>query len=97
MNTNTLYRIAILLTTPKEYILIHRSAEVDTILVSSTDKIRPISGDYADVYLPNGDSLAVAKDLAAIKANEDMTNKELLEALHEYGIITMDSNGNYIF
>jgi hypothetical protein len=25
-----------------------------------------------------------------------MTNTDLLEALHEFGIITMDDNGNYV-
>jgi hypothetical protein len=96
VNPEILHRIALLLTKPDEYILIHRSADYDTILVSSTDKIRPASGNYADVYLPNGDTITIAKDLDAIKANEDISNTDLLEALHEFGVIEMDDNGNYI-
>jgi len=93
---NQLHKIAILLTTPKEYIVIHRSMDDVYTIVISTDQVRPASGDYAIINLPNGDSVTIAKDLDTIKANEDMTNTDLLEALHEFGIITMDDNGNYV-
>jgi len=51
---------------------------------------------FDSLTLPKGDVISIAKSLDDIKANMDMTNEALLDALFNAGLIDTDEDGNHI-
>jgi hypothetical protein len=51
---------------------------------------------FDSLTLPNGDEIIVAKSLADVKSNMDMSDNTLLEALFNANLIESDDNGNFL-
>jgi hypothetical protein len=51
---------------------------------------------FDSMTLPKGDKIIVAKSLADVKSNMDMSNNTLLEALFNANLIESDDDGNFL-
>jgi hypothetical protein len=73
-----------------EVIVIHRYADNTFVDVTTTDQVIPNYGNYASINLPDGDTVSFSKGINAVKANENMEDDQLLEALYNVGILEIN-------
>lgn len=78
----------------EELIVVHTHGDGEMFDVTKTNVVTPVQ-DYVEITLPGG-TISIARSIDAIKANMDMTQGELLEALSTAGLIETDDSGNYI-
>lgn len=78
-----------------DVIVINVSSDGEYYNVTTTNEI-VLNKPFVSVQLPTGE-LSFAMSLDDIKANMDMKNQKLLEALYNRGLINVDDEGEFIF